>query len=66
MNEFENKIVLRGGASEKLLPGDNQAVRHEGLAYLISPQARYGADPCRMYDPDEVAEYFQGMESVER
>lgn len=64
LNEFENQIVLRGGASEKMLPGDSQAIKQEGLAYLIAPQARYGIDPCRLYDPEEVVAYFQGMEEM--
>lgn len=59
LDEFENRIVLRGGNSEKLLPDNSQAIKHDGLAYLISPQANYGADPIRLYEPEDIVEYFQ-------
>lgn len=62
LDEFENRIVLRGGSSEKLLPDNNQAIKHDGLAYLISPQANYGADPIRLYEPQDIVEYFHNME----
>jgi hypothetical protein len=62
LDEFENRIVLRGGSSERLLPDNNQAIKHDGLAYLISPQANYGADPIRLYEPQDIVEYFHNME----
>ena len=62
LDEFENRIILRGGNSEKLFPDNSQAIKHEGLAYLISPQANYGADPVRLYNPEDILEYFRAME----
>ena len=62
LDEFENRIILRGGNSEKMLPDNSQAIKHEGLAYLISPQANYGADPVRLYNPEDILEYFRAME----
>ena len=61
LDEFENRIILRGGNSEKLLPDNSQVIKHEGLAYLISPQASYGADPARLYEPEDILEYFHTM-----
>jgi len=65
LDEFENRIVLRGGNSEKLLPDNSQEIKYDGLAYLISPQAKYGADPIRLYDPQEIIEYFKNIKEGE-
>ncbi|WP_420006941.1 FtsK/SpoIIIE domain-containing protein [Vibrio cholerae] len=61
LKDFENCIALRGGDSQKLLLPGSQPIKSEGVAYVLSPRTRYEADPCRLYDPQQVLEHFQSI-----
>lgn len=63
LGDFENRIALLGGSSEKLLPSGHVPVIQEGSACVVSPQARYGVDPVYLYHPDAVMDVFADLNS---
>ena len=63
LNDFENRIALYGGNSEKLLPSLHTPVKQLGSAYVASLQTRYGIDPAYLYHPDDILNLFADLSS---
>jgi hypothetical protein len=63
LGDFENRIALFGGNSEKLLSSVHTPVQQTGSADILSPQARYGIDPAYLYHPDDILNLFADLSS---
>ena len=63
LSDFENRIALYGGNSEKLLSSTHTPVQQAGSAYIANPQARYGIDPAYLYHPDDILNLFADLSS---
>lgn len=63
LNDFENRIALHGGNSEKILSNLHDPVQHAGMAYILSPQARYGIDPAYLYRAGDILDLFADLSS---
>lgn len=61
LGDFENRIALYGGNSEKVLPLPQTTVPKAGVAHIYSPQARYEIDPAYLYHPDSIINLFADL-----
>lgn len=65
LNDFENRIALYGGDSQRLFGGLQEPVPHPGMVLIQSPKARYGIDPGHLYRAGDILDLYADIDVPE-